>query len=94
MEPQPLHDSRLTDAEVDALVAELTVDLEPESEAVFIRCLTVGLVDGDVIQSTDAGTLLLRTPRAEIDARIATIRRHVAAGVPLAEAVLLAVPDA
>ena len=81
-------DSGYTSDELDAIFDELTKGraFTWGDEGLSIA-LQVGLSDGDVIEMTDHGTLLLSTPRAELDRRVAAIRLAMAGGATLDEAI-------
>lgn len=80
------HDSGLTPDQVDAILDELIdsasgAELGPDSG--IIVGLRLGLLEGDMLHTSPAGTLLLPTPRTEIDRRVDVMRAAVASGKPL-----------
>lgn len=82
-----VYDSGYTDDELEAIFVELTrgVDLSG-GDAALSYALAIGVSDGDVIGMTEHDTVLLSTPRAELDRRIAAIRAALAAGRTLDQA--------
>ncbi len=82
-----VYDSGFTDAELEDIFHELTrgVDLSG-GDAALSYALAIGISDGDVIQVSERGTLMLTTPRAEIDRRVAAIRKALAGGLTLDQA--------
>ena len=94
-EPEPeVFDSGYTDAELDAIFAELAKGrvFTWGDEGLSIA-LAIGISDGDCIAMTEHGTVMLETPRAEIDRRVAAIRTALAAGCTLDAAIEAACGD-
>lgn len=82
-----LHDSGYTEAELDALFAELTqgVTFAFDEEAMMLA-LAIGISAGDVVMLSESGTVMLPGTRAELDANVAAVRAALAKGKPLREA--------
>lgn len=84
-----LFDSGYTEPQLDALLTRTvgaarlaTLD---EIGAMGVS-LALGVSDGDVIELTDGGTVLLRTLRATIDGRCNVVRAELARGATLDDA--------
>jgi hypothetical protein len=82
-----LTDSGYTEDELDTLFAELTAGEDLEGEAALGLALALGLADGDLVALSERGTVMLNTPRATLDANIATVRTLRAQGHSLTDAV-------
>lgn len=82
-----VYDSGYTDDQLEAIFVELTrgVDLSG-GDAALSYALAIGISDGDVVGMTEHGTVLLSKPRTEIDRRVAAIRKDLAAGLTLDQA--------
>lgn len=81
-------DSGYTVPELDRLFESLTAGHpQPEGEDGLALALAIGLADGDLTPLSERGTVMLETPRAELDRRIAAIRARLDAGDDLAAAV-------
>lgn len=83
-------DSGYTSEEIEAILDELVDDAterELGPEAGLMVALEIGILEGDVLEVSDAGTVLLSWPRSAIDDRIAEIRAALARGTPLLNAI-------
>lgn len=87
-EPQRF-DSGYTPEELDAILASLTAGQALTGEDATEVALEVGLSDGDVTWLSRNRTVLLSTPRVTIDANVELVRRALAAGQSMAEALLV-----
>jgi hypothetical protein len=81
-----LIDSGYTEQEIDALLAPFMAKKQSFGDQNLLVAMRIGLLDGDVIETSDRGTVLLETPREELDRRVAAIKEKLAAGTPLDEA--------
>lgn len=80
-----MFDSGYTLEQLEAIIDELCVGLGMDDS--FAVALEIGLLDGDVIESSPAGTVMLERSREDLDARIATVRAELARGVPILVAI-------
>jgi hypothetical protein len=85
-DPPELFDSGYTPEELDALLTPFMKKKPSWPDENLLTAMTIGLSDGDVVAMSDRGTVLLETPRAELDRRLAAIREKIAAGLTPAEA--------
>lgn len=86
--PDPV-DTGYTLDEIETIVEELIDDVaraELGEDAHLIVALEIGLLEGDAIELSAAGTVMSATPRDEIDANLTAIRDSIAAGATLQEA--------
>lgn len=82
-----LFDSGYTDKELDGIFTSLAKDADLDWLECFTSALVIGLCDGDILTFAEPGTVMLRTPRAEIDGRIAAVRAGMMEGATFQEAV-------
>jgi hypothetical protein len=88
MEGTETTDSGYTEVELDRIFSDLTKGVVfAWDEEELALAMTIGLADGDVVELSELGTVLLSTPRAEIDGRVSAIKSKIAAGIPLRDAV-------
>jgi hypothetical protein len=85
-EERPLYDSGYTDRELDGIFRSLVNGDELDWLESFVSAFVIGLCDGDVVPLTQGGTVRLRTPRAEIDSRVAAVRATMKDGATFREA--------
>lgn len=88
---QLLTDSGYKPAELRRIMAQFVVEPEQYPEQNFQNALAIGLLDGDVVEFSKAGTVMLSTPREELDRRVAEVKRRVLAGASVDEAVEAAI---
>lgn len=81
-----VYDSGYTPEEIDALLAPFMKKKPSWPDENMAIAMQIGASDGDVIGMTEHDTVLLSTPRAEIDRRVAAIRAALAAGRTLDQA--------
>ncbi len=82
-----LVDSGYTEQEIDVLLAPFMVKKQSFGDQNLLVAMRIGLLDGDVIELSDRGTVLLETPRAELDRRLVALRAKIEEGMTPAEAV-------
>lgn len=80
-------DSGYTDQEIDALLAPFMAKRQSFGDQNLLLAMRIGLMDSDVVETSERGTVMLETPRAELDRRLAAIRAKVKDGLSPAEAV-------
>ncbi len=90
--PEPeLHDSGYTSGELDAIFDDLAKGQKFDSDegvgSAFGCALMLGIADGDVVPLTERETVMLSTPRDELDRRVAAIREKLRQGMTLGDAV-------
>jgi hypothetical protein len=86
--PDPeVFDSGYTPEELDVLLAPFMKKKPSWPDENMAIAMQIGLSCGDVVSMSDRGTVLLETPREELDRRVAAIKEKLAAGTPLDEAV-------
>jgi hypothetical protein len=76
-----------SEAEIGAIVDELLDDETAAAwgpEAGFLLAVRLGLMDGDVIVTDEAGHDTVASPATEIEAEIAAARAAKAAGISMA----------
>ena len=86
-------DSGHTLEQIDAILEQLIDELarlELGRDAGLIVGLEVGLLSGDIVQTSQAGMVMLPEPWSVIKARLQTVRNEVARGASLNEAIELA----
>ena len=87
---EPLFDSGYTEEQLDAIFDSLLKGHDPDIHERFWLALEIGIVDGDVLPPDNGReTVMLQTPREELDRRIAAVRAAMARGATLQEAVEL-----
>lgn len=85
--PDPrLYDSGYTDKELDGIFRSLVNGDDVDWLESYVSALVIGLFDGDISTRAAGGTIRLRTPRAEIDCRVAMVRAARAAGATFRQA--------
>jgi hypothetical protein len=81
-------DSGYTEAELEALFDELAKGARfAAPDEPFRLMLAIGLTDGDIVELSDRNTVMLETPRTELERRVAAIREKQTSGTPLQEAI-------
>jgi hypothetical protein len=83
---RPLYDSGYTDEELDGIFRSLVNGDDVDWLESYVSALVIGLCDGEIERLADGGTVRLRTPRAELDRRVAMVRAEMAAGATFHEA--------
>jgi hypothetical protein len=78
-------DSGYSSEQIEAMVVELFKD--SAGGGVLAAAVAIGLYDSDVHYLTSWETVVLRTERSELDARVASVRQRIAAGMPAIDAV-------
>ena len=85
-EDRPLYDSGYTEKELDGIFGSLVTGVDLDWLESFVSALVIGLYDGDVVPLAKGGTVRLRTPRSEIDRRVATVRATMKRGATFRQA--------
>ena len=88
----PRFDSGLTPEAIDELLVGLAdpeTAAEWEHESGLVVALTLGLLEGDVLELSRAVTVMLPESRAAIEARLAAVRAAIAGGATLRQALEL-----
>ena len=87
MEHRPLFDSGYTDRDLDKIFRSLVNGAHLDSLERFTSAVVIGLCDGDVVALAEGGTVMLHTPRAEIDRRVAAVRAAMTDGATFQQAI-------
>lgn len=74
-------DSGYTEAQISTLLAPFMVKAAGWAEENLSTAMVIGLADGDLVELSERGTVLLETPREELDRRMAAIKEKMAAGM-------------
>ena len=80
-------DSGYTEQEIDALLSPFMAKAPRWPDENLSTAMQIGLLDGDVVELSERGTVMLETPRDEIDRRLAAILAKMREGSSPAEAV-------
>ena len=88
-----LFDSGYTDRQLDRIFTSLAKGAKFSWPEEGLACaLAIGLSDGDAVMLSERNTVMLTTPRAEIDRRVAAIRAKLNEGMTFQEAVDMICP--
>jgi hypothetical protein len=83
-----LHDSGYTTAALESIFAGLAKGVTyADDDEPLALAMALGVADGDVLEMSDSSTVMLSTPRAELDRRVEAVRERMRAGSTFPEAV-------
>jgi hypothetical protein len=85
-EHRPLYDSGYTEKELAGIFKSLVNGVELDWLESFVSAFVIGVCDGEIAPLARGGTVRLRTPRSEIDRRVAAVRATMREGATFRQA--------